>query len=116
MTEKNCVTCGENATTDNEMRTFDAFGGDVRYLTDVGQCTGCKKYFCDKHYVEYPWDDDTGGLGSSYFCCNCYKIRKQRGNARANWWREKVPIIGQMVAFCLEADVRVYGPGKNLQV
>lgn len=115
MTEKNCITCGEKAFTEHDTASYEAFANHIHFITERGQCLGCKNYFCNKHYVEYLDDDETGILEDRYFCCNCYKKQKQLVKARADWWRENMPIVGRLIAFCIEAETgRVHGPGKNL--
>lgn len=108
-----CTVCGEEATTDVETASYIAFAGNNQPCTEVGQCMACKNYFCDKHYVVYVYDDDAGTLGDSYFCTNCYAIHRQMRETRANWWRDNVPIVGRLIAYCMRAETgKIYGPGK----
>jgi uncharacterized Fe-S cluster-containing radical SAM superfamily protein len=73
----------------------------------------CKNYFCDKHYVIYVYDDDVGTTGDSYFCTNCYIVHRQKREKRAQWWRDNVPIVGRLIAWCVGVETnKIRGPGK----
>lgn len=108
-----CIVCKDSATTDPETASYIAFAGNTQPLTEIGQCTGCKNYFCDKHYVVYVYDDDVGTISDSHFCSNCYGSHRQKEEKRADWYRENVPIVGRLIAWCMRMEsAKIYGPGK----